>query len=139
MSSQPRVFWYNVAMADAETKPAILIVEDNPLNMRLAADLLTLNGLQVIEATDGERALELLKDTIPHLILMDIRLPGMDGIELFKKIREDARYAAVKIVALTASVMRDEEQRIKAMGFNDFISKPIDTKGFVARVRSILG
>lgn len=126
-------------MADADTKPTVLIVEDNPLNMRLAADLLTLNGLQVIEATDGERALELLKDTIPRLILMDIRLPGMDGIELFKKIREDARYAAVKIVALTASVMRDEEQRIKAMGFNDFISKPIDTKGFVARVRSILG
>jgi CheY-like chemotaxis protein len=123
---------------EATRKKVILVVEDHPLNMRLAVDLLTLGGFNVLEAADGETALEVVKTNRPDLVLLDIRLPGMDGFELFRKIREDASLNPIKIVALTASVMRAEEQKIVDLGFTDYITKPIDTKQFIKKIQAIV-
>jgi CheY-like chemotaxis protein len=115
----------------------ILIVEDNPLNMKLAVDLLQLNGLPVLQATSGAAGLELASTKSPALILLDMQLPDMDGYEVFKRLNAQPGQSA-KIVALTASAMREEEQQIRELGFHDFIAKPIDTKRFVQKVRELL-
>ena len=115
-----------------------MIVEDNPLNMKLAADLLELHGFTVLKAYEGETALRLLETAQPDLILLDLHLPGMDGLEVFKKIRANAGLQRVRVVALTASVMREEEQRIRACGFTDYITKPFDTKAFVKKIQELL-
>lgn len=121
----------------AEAKKTVLIVEDNPLNMKLAADLLELNGFAVLKAADGEAALQLLKHQRPDLALLDIHLPGMDGVELFRRIHDDPACAQLKIVALTASAMREDEEQIREAGFHDYIAKPIDIKQFVRKVRAL--
>jgi len=125
-------------MEQAEQRKTILIVEDNPANMKLAADLLELHGFTVLKAYEGETALRLLETERPDLILLDLHLPGMDGLEVFKKIRADAGLEGIRVVALTASAMREEEQRIRACGFTDYIAKPIDTKAFVNKIQQLL-
>ncbi len=117
----------------------VMIVEDHPLNMRLAADLLSLNGFRVMEAADGETALRLLEAAFPDLILLDIHLPGLNGVEVFTRIRQHPAWRSLKVIAMTASVMKEEEQKIIAMGFDGFIAKPIDTRRFIQHVRSLLG
>jgi CheY-like chemotaxis protein len=116
----------------------VLIAEDNPLNMKLAADLLQLNGFRPLKAADGESTLQLLESQPVDLILMDINLPGLDGFQLFSKIRADARFQRIPIVALTAMAMREDQQKIREFGFSDYIAKPIDTKLFVEKVRKLL-
>ena len=125
-------------MTDNFQKKIILVVEDNPLNMKLSGDLLELNGFEVLKAPNGQSALEILKWNIPDLILMDIGLPDMDGFEVYKKIREDERLNSVMVVALTASVMKEDEVKIKAAGFNFYITKPIDTKNFIKTIKEIV-
>jgi len=115
----------------------VLIVEDNPLNMKLAADVLELNGFAVVKATDGETALQLIKSHPFQLILLDIHLPGMDGFELFQRIHDDPACAHIRIVALTASAMREDEERIRQAGFHDYIAKPIEVKSFIQKVRTL--
>ncbi len=117
----------------------ILVVEDDPKNMKLTVDLLELNGVDVLKAVDGESALKILKDSIPDLILLDIRLPGIDGYEVYRKVRQDKRLDNVKVVALTASVLKEAQERIEELGFDACISKPIDTKEFVAKIKGMLG
>jgi CheY-like chemotaxis protein len=114
------------------------VVEDHPLNMILTTDLLTFAGFTVLQATDGETALEVARASRPDLILLDIQLPGMNGFEVFEQIRKDPRLHSIKIVALTASVMREEEQKILGMKFDGYIPKPIDTKQFVNTIRTFL-
>lgn len=118
---------------------AVLVVEDHPINMKLATDLLTFNGFQVLQARDGETALQLLATQIPSLVLLDIGLPGLDGLEVFRRIKADPRLAGVPVVALTASAMKEEEQRIRALGVTDYLAKPFDVRVFVALVRRLTG
>jgi len=125
-------------MAEDKSKNTILVVDDDPFSMRLTADLLELSGFGILKFEDGKSALEALKGIAPDLIILDIGLPGMDGYELHKKIKEDSRFAGVKIIALSASVMKEDKERIRAAGFDAFIPKPIDTKALVVKVRELL-
>ncbi len=122
----------------ADEKKTILIIEDEPLNMRLTVDLLEINGFNTLSCCDGIAALETLKKTIPDLILLDINMPKMNGYEVHENIRKDSRLDRVKVLALSASVMKEDEERIRKAGFNDFIPKPIDTKGLVKKIREYL-
>lgn len=124
-------------MAEASGKPVVLVVEDNPVNMKLTVDLLELNGFSVLKAADGDQALQLLAAAMPALILLDLHLPGMDGFEVFQKIRANPAWAGCKIVALTASAMREDEEKIRNAGFTDYIAKPINTKQFVQKVKQL--
>lgn len=121
-----------------QDKKTIMVVEDDPLSMKLAVDLLEMNGFRAVACADGEKALEALKDTIPALILLDIGMPKMNGFELYKKIREEKGMKQVKIFALSASVMKEEVERIKQAGFDDFIPKPVDIKSFVKKIKDYL-
>lgn len=108
----------------------ILVVEDNPSNLRLVRDLLELRGHSVLEATDGEQAVEMARLHRPQLILMDIRLPILDGIAAVQQIREHRQTKEIPVVALTASAMKGDEQRFLDRGFDGYIPKPIDTRSF---------
>ena len=119
-------------------KELILIVEDNEKNLKLARDVLKFHGFRVIEAPDGETGVRLAGEQLPELILMDIQLPGIDGIEALRRIRADDRTKRIPAVALTASVMSGDRERFDQAGFDGFISKPIDVKAFPAQVRGHL-
>jgi two-component system cell cycle response regulator DivK len=121
-----------------ESKKTVLIVEDNLLNMKLESDLLEINGFFVLKAACGKDALDILSDSIPDIILLDIRLPDTNGCELFKKIKQDPRLSAVKIVAVTASVTKEEQVEIKKLNFDGFIAKPISIKDFVRQIKDKL-
>lgn len=125
-------------MADNTGTSTILIVEDHPLNMKLASDLLEINGFHVLKASDGESALQMLQTSQPDLILLDMHLPGMDGLQVFQTIKADPRLSGIPVIALTASAMREEEERIRSVGFTDYLAKPFETKRFIAMVRKTL-
>jgi signal transduction histidine kinase/response regulator RpfG family c-di-GMP phosphodiesterase len=118
-------------------KPVVLIVEDNPDNMLTAKAILE-NNFSILEAIDGVQGILMAKKHIPHLILMDIALPGLDGIEAFKEIRKSGTLANVPIIALTASAMTHDRETILAHGFNGYISKPIDEKVFNKTINRVL-
>ena len=111
-------------MANAE----ILIVDDNPVNLKLAHLLLTGEGHDVRTANDAEEALEVLKVFNPRLILMDIQLPGMDGLELTRRLKADPATRDITILGLTAYAMKGDQEKILAAGCDGYISKPIDTR-----------
>src|SRR5688572_17240093 len=116
----------------------ILIVEDNPANMTLAVFLLQSAGHSVIRATDAEAGLTLARDEQPQLILMDIQLPGMDGLEATALLKRDASTRAIPVVALTALAMKGDEARIRAAGCDGYIAKPLQYKDFLAAVSAQL-
>lgn len=116
----------------------ILIVEDNEKNLKLARDVLKFHGFRTIEAPDGETGVRLAGEQLPQLILMDIQLPGIDGIETLRRIRSEDRTKGIPAVALTASVMSGDRERFDQAGFDGFISKPIDVKAFPTQVRGYL-
>jgi two-component system cell cycle response regulator DivK len=116
----------------------ILIVEDNEKNLKLARDVLRFHGFRTVEATDGESAIALSLEHLPALVLMDIQLPGMDGIAAMKQIRADARTKHIPTVALTASVMSGDRERFDEAGFDGFIAKPIEVRSFPDQVRAYL-
>lgn len=117
----------------------ILIVEDNPMNMELLLDLLELYGHSVTGAEDGIKALEYLSETKFDLILLDMQLPKMDGLELLEKIKKDPAKADIPVIAVTAHVMKGNEEHFLAMGCVDYISKPIDINKFRALIKKYLG
>ena len=117
---------------------AILIIEDNDKNMKLARDILNATGYMTLEAITGEEGVKLAKEKLPDLVLMDIQLPGMNGIEAFRQIRADAKTARIPVVALTASVTPTDRSEINAAGFDAFIGKPINLKEFVETVRRLI-
>jgi len=117
----------------------ILIVEDNEKNLKLVRDLLRAKGYATVEAGTAEEGLELARQHAPALILMDIHLPGMSGIEALKALRAEAATAAIPVIAITASVMKESVREVMAAGFNAFIEKPIDVRGFLDKVRGIVG
>jgi two-component system cell cycle response regulator DivK len=112
----------------------ILLVEDNEKNMKLARDILKFKGYRVSEATTGEDAVASAASELPDIVLMDIQLPGIDGIEAFRRIRSDAKTAHIPVVALTASVMAGDRERFDRAGFDGFIAKPINVKEFPGQV-----
>jgi CheY-like chemotaxis protein len=112
----------------------ILIVEDNPLNLELARDILEGAGYGVIAAPSANEGLRLARDEQPDLILMDIRLPDLDGMQAVKLLKDDPATKGIPVIALTAQAMRGDEQQARTAGFDGYISKPIDTRQFVATV-----
>ena len=106
----------------------ILIVDDNLTNLKLARVLLAGEGYVVRTAADAEEAMAVLEEFRPRLILMDIQLPGMDGLELTRRIKADPAMAAVTILALTAYAMKGDQDRILAAGCDGYVTKPIDTR-----------
>jgi len=116
----------------------ILVVDDNPTNLKLASSVLEMEGYTVVKAIDAEEAQETLKHTVPDLILMDIALPGMDGLTLTRKLKADARLKHVLVVALTAFVMKGDEQKVFEAGCEGYITKPIDTRKLPLRVAELL-
>jgi two-component system cell cycle response regulator DivK len=116
----------------------ILIVEDNDKNMKLARDILKAKGYATLEAVTGEEGVKLAKEKVPDLVLMDIQLPGINGIEAFRQIRADAKTARIPVVALTASVTPTDRSEITAAGFDAFIGKPINLKEFVETVKRLV-
>jgi CheY-like chemotaxis protein len=104
----------------------ILIVDDNPQNLKLASVLLIGEGYEVRTAGDAEQALELLDTFSPRLILMDIQLPGMDGLELTRRLKADRARRKIFVIALTAYAMKGDEEKARAAGCDGYVSKPID-------------
>jgi len=116
----------------------ILIVDDNAINLKLAAEVLFAEGCEVTRAIDAENALRVLAELIPDLILMDIGLPGMDGLTLTRLIKADPRLCRVPVVALTAYAMRGDDLKAVEAGCDGYITKPIDTRKLITQVASIL-
>ncbi len=112
----------------------ILIVEDNEKNMKLVRDVLQVKGYATIEATTGEDGVRLAKERLPALVLMDIQLPGISGIEALKQLRADPATAAIPVIAVTASVMVSDRRNITDAGFDGYVGKPLNLKEFLDAV-----
>ena len=117
---------------------SILIVDDNAQNLKLARVVLAKEGFDVHTAANAEDALQLLRTVTPHLILMDIQLPGMDGLELTRRLKADPATAAVRIIALTAYAMKGDDEKAFAAGCDGYITKPIDVERLPIVVSSYL-
>ena len=116
----------------------ILIVEDNEKNRKLERDVLQAKGYRTIEAETGEAGVRLAKEHRPALVLMDIQLPGIDGITALGQLRDDVATRVIPVIAVTASVMTHDRQKIMAAGFDGYQSKPIRVKEFLEAVRATL-
>jgi CheY-like chemotaxis protein len=117
----------------------ILVVDDNPRNLKLAFDVLEDAGYEVVEAMDAEQAQIMIERNLPDLILMDIALPGMDGLTLTRKIKANERTKHIRIIALTAFAMKGDDQKALAAGCDGYITKPIDIHQLPVQVAEILG
>jgi len=121
------------------TGAQVLVVEDNEKNMKLFRDVLQASGYRLLEATTGEQAMALAADHQPNLVLMDIQLPDIDGVEALGRLRADARTASIPVVALTAQAMHGDRERFLDAGFDAYISKPVDVLEFVKTVKQHCG
>ncbi|WP_306143534.1 response regulator [Roseibium sp. MMSF_3412] len=117
----------------------VLIVEDNELNMKLFHDLLEAHGYNTLQTRTGIEALQLARDHHPDLILMDIQLPEVSGLEVTKWIKEDETISTIPVIAVTAFAMKGDEERIRQGGCEAYISKPISVAKFLETVRAYLG
>ena len=116
----------------------ILVVEDNELNMKLVRGLLSMGDYNVHEAVDAESGIELARQHSPDLILMDIQLPGMDGLAATRLMREDTDLVDIPVVALTSYAMEGDEEKAMESGCSGYISKPIDTRSFLESINRYL-
>jgi CheY-like chemotaxis protein len=119
-------------------KGHVLVVDDNVANQKLASDLLEWEGYQLSQAGDAEQAIKLIAENPPDLILMDIGLPGMDGLSLTRKSKANPTTAHIRVVALTAFAMKGDEQKVLEAGCSGYISKPIDTRTMPAQVAQFM-
>ena len=119
-------------------KQKVLIVEDNELNMKLFHDLLEAHGIETVQTRDGRQAFSLAKAHRPDLIIMDIQLPEVSGLEITKMMKEDADLKHVPVIAVTAFAMKGDEQKIREGGCEAYISKPISVMGFLQTIDSFL-
>ena len=117
------------------TGAQVLVVEDNEKNMKLFRDVLQASGFRLLEATTGEQAMELAAEHQPNLVLMDIQLPDIAGVEALGRLRADVRTASIPVVALTAQAMHGDRERFLDVGFVAYISKPVNILEFVKTVR----
>ena len=113
----------------------VLVVEDNERNMKLVRDVLQATGYRTLEAATGPRAVELAAEQAPDLVLMDIQLPGIDGVEALRRLRADERTASIPVLALTAQAMHGDHERFLAAGFDGYLSKPVNIVELVATVK----
>lgn len=118
--------------------PTILVVEDNAFNLELVRDVLITAGMRVIEARSGQEALEAAREFSPALILLDIRLPVMDGFAVLERLRADPTTASIPVVALTAQAMVGDREQAIAAGFIEHIPKPIDTRTLADKIWALL-
>ena len=116
----------------------VLIVEDNELNMKLFQDLLGAHGIQTIEARNGNNVLELARENKPNLILMDIQLPEISGLDVTKMLKQDDDLKSIPVIAVTAFAMKGDEEKIREGGCEDYISKPISVTDFLEVVQKYL-
>ena len=116
----------------------ILVVDDAPLNLKLTDILLRREGYMVVTASDAEEALAILTSLDPDLILIDIKLPGMDGLELTRRLRRNTKTRDIILVALTACAMKGDDEKAFEAGCDGYITKPVDTVDLVARIRGYL-
>lgn len=116
----------------------ILVVDDNPTNLKLVSDVLAFDGYRILQASDAEHAQEIIKTSPPDLILMDIALPGMDGLTLTRLLKSDERTRHILVVALTAFAMKGDHERVHAAGCDGYITKPIDTRKISSLVSGYL-
>jgi CheY-like chemotaxis protein len=117
---------------------SILVVDDNPTNLKLVADVLAFDGYRVLKASDAEEAQELIRISPPDLILMDIALPGMDGLTLTRKLKSEEKTRDIVVVALTAFAMKGDDAKARAAGCDGYITKPIDTRALSGSVAGYL-
>lgn len=117
----------------------ILVVEDNEKNRKLVRDVLKHKGYDVIESETGEDGVRLARERRPRLILMDIQLPGIDGIEALRRLRADETTRAIPVIAVTASALDRDRQKIMAAGFDGYQEKPLNVKAFMAAVEAVFG
>lgn len=118
---------------------SILIIDDNPINLKLEKILLTVEGYDIRTATDAEESLKLLESFKPRLILMDLQLPGMTGLELTRKLKSDPAYKNIIVLAVTAYAMKGDKEKALAAGCDGYITKPIDTKTLPNMIANYLG
>jgi two-component system cell cycle response regulator DivK len=116
----------------------ILVVEDNTKNLKLVRDVLQFAGFEIIEATTGEDGVELMATEHPDLVLMDLQLPGIDGAEALRQIREMPEVGQVPVLAVTAFVMDEDRRRASQAGFDGYVEKPISVRGLTDQVRALL-
>jgi two-component system cell cycle response regulator DivK len=117
------------------TGERILVVEDNDKNMKLFRDVLGATGYRTLEATTGGEAVELAAEHAPDLVLMDIQMPDVDGVEALRRLRADERTAAVPVLAVTAQAMQGDREHFLAEGFDGYISKPVNVRELIDTVR----
>jgi two-component system cell cycle response regulator DivK len=118
--------------------PLILLVDDNPRNLLLARDVLNHHGYRTLEAETAEEGLALALEHLPALVLMDVQLPGMDGVQALQQLRADAATAGIPVAAFTAFAMKHDRERFLAAGFDGYFEKPLDVRAFPAEVAAIL-
>jgi two-component system cell cycle response regulator DivK len=116
----------------------VLIVEDNPRNLKLVRDVLEHAGFTVLSADDGEAGIELARERVPDVILMDVHLPGIDGVEALSRLRADALTAAIPVAALTAYAMKEDRARFEAAGFDGYLEKPVNVRALPGQVEALL-
>jgi two-component system cell cycle response regulator DivK len=116
----------------------ILIIEDNPRNLKLARDILNHAGYRTLEAENGEDGLALARAEQPQLVLMDVQLPGMDGVEALGRLRADPVTADLRVVALTAFAMKDDRNRFLAAGFDGYLEKPLNVHEFPSQIAALV-
>src|SRR5919107_4371498 len=124
---------------DGKVAKTVLIVEDNELNMKLFHDLIQAHGYNILQTKDGMEALKLARQHKPDLILMDIQLPEVSGLEVTKWLKEDDDLRSIPVVAVTAFAMKGDEERIREGGCEAYLSKPISVGKFIETVRHFLG
>lgn len=112
----------------------ILVVEDNEKNMKLFHEILAAKGYRILQASTGEAAVALAAEHSPDLVLMDIQLPDIDGLEALSRLRADTRTASLPVIALTAQAMQGDRERFLAVGFDGYVSKPVNIHDFIATV-----
>jgi two-component system cell cycle response regulator DivK len=123
----------------ARPRRTVLIVEDNELNMKLFNDLLEAFGYRTVQTRDGRTALSLAREHRPDLIIMDIQLPEVSGLDLTRQIKADVQLRGIPVVAVTAFAMRGDEERIRQEGCEAYLSKPISVQKFLETVRQFIG
>ncbi len=116
----------------------ILVVEDNDLNRKLFTDVLKANGYEVVPVADGQNVIATARRFVPHLVIMDIQLPNVSGIDLIADLKSENELSAIPVLAVTAYAGKGDEERIRGAGAADYLSKPVSIGPFMAAVRALL-
>ena len=124
--------------APASTRGCVLIVEDNPLNMKLFAAMVRSQGYDVLEASDGRTALDLARQQHPNLIIMDLQLPDMSGLDVTRSLKADAGTRDIAIIATTAYALRGDEEKIRASGCDGYMAKPIAVSNLLDLIETLI-